>query len=346
MEMGTGHLMRCLSLADALQDSGARSCFVSRNLPTYLREMVIGHGHDLIPLSTATTNSKSDGLTHFRWLGASQATDAQETATALLGQTWDWLVVDHYAIDARWEGSLRGVANRLLVIDDLADRSHDADVLVDQNLYSNADSRYAGRVSAGCLLLLGPKYALLRKEFIEMRRRIRPRSGPVNRILVFFGGVDAGNLTGMALEVLADAPDLRGKVDVVIGSQHPNRCELESACADLGFSLHVQTQRMAELMAAADLSVGASGSANWERCCLGLPAIVVVAADHQRAIADGLTAAGAVWSLGETGDGTADALKKAVADLRKEKRRLAKMSEKAFAVMSNHQSVAAVMSAA
>jgi UDP-2,4-diacetamido-2,4,6-trideoxy-beta-L-altropyranose hydrolase len=133
-----------------------------------------------------------------------------------------------------------------------------------------------------CELLLGPRFALLRDEFPELREKVRPRTGAVARILIFLGGVDAGNHTGRALDAYASLGLTDVHVDVVIGMQHPERARLEAECSERGFACHVQTTRMAELMAAADLAIGAGGSATWERCCLGLPTLAVCVAENQR----------------------------------------------------------------
>lgn len=279
--IGTGHFMRCLTLAEALQQRGAQIRFVSRGLPAYLSDMLESRGIEFAPLDNAAGEAAGD-LAHSSWLGTSQDRDVQDSAAVLGGRKWDWLVVDHYALDARWESAMRNTAGKIMAIDDLADRQHDCDVLLDQNYYRDMQTRYDGKVPEHCRMLLGPHYALLRKEFRKMRDQVKPRKGTVRRILVFFGGVDAGNYTGLAIEALAGL-DIKGvEIDVVIGAQHPHRSEIEQACATQGYSCHVQTARMAELMAAADLAIGAGGSATWERCCLGLPALSLCTADNQR----------------------------------------------------------------
>ena len=284
-QIGTGHFMRCLTLADALKQRGAQIRFISRNLPDFLSGMLNTRGHEFVKLEG--TDGKPDKLSHSHWLGTSQQMDAQDTIHALSDRKWDWLVVDHYALDIRWENVLRGSAKKIMVIDDIADRQHDCDVLLDQNFYADVQLRYQGKVPEHCQLLLGPRYALLRDEFRIMREQVKPRTGQVKRILVFFGGVDADNYTGLAIKALAELAVNALHVDVVIGAQHPCRQEIEAACAGQGYVCHVQTSRMAELMAVADLAIGAGGSATWERCCLGLPALAICTADNQqRQIAD------------------------------------------------------------
>jgi UDP-2,4-diacetamido-2,4,6-trideoxy-beta-L-altropyranose hydrolase len=281
-KIGTGHFMRCLTLADALKERGARTRFLSRYLPEHLCSKLVAQGHEYSLLDMPPIEVSQDELAHAAWLGVSQAQDAADCIQALSDENWDWLVVDHYALDTRWESKLRQVAKNILVIDDIADRQHDCDLLLDQNYYADMGTRYVGKIPAHCQLLLGPRYALLRDEFRMLHEQVSPRSGPVRRVLVFFGGVDADNYTGSAIEALSTTNMTGIQVDVVIGAQHPFREQIVAACAQHGFFWHVQTDKMAELMAAADLAIGAGGSACWERCCLGLPALTFCTADNQR----------------------------------------------------------------
>lgn len=282
VRIGTGHFMRCLTLADELTQRGAQICFVSRYLPEYLANLLAAKGYELARLDSPENDADLDELTHAPWLGCSQAQDAKNSIKALSDKAWDWLIVDHYALDSRWESRLRQTAPKILAIDDIADRLHDCDILLDQNFYADMNTRYAGKVPDHCQLLLGPRYALLREEFRHLREQVEPRKGSVQRILVFFGGVDADNYTGRAIQALTDIGVADMQVDVVIGAQHPCREEIEAACLRYHFTCHVQTNRMAELMATADLSIGAGGGATWERCCLGLPTIAVCTAENQR----------------------------------------------------------------
>jgi UDP-2,4-diacetamido-2,4,6-trideoxy-beta-L-altropyranose hydrolase len=295
-QIGTGHLMRCLTLADALKKNGAQTRFISRHMPEYLRGMLAAKRHDFMMIDNFQTKTAYDELAHAHWLGTSQEQDAQDTMQALNGGKWDWLIVDHYGLDFRWESILRHSAKRIMVIDDLADRQHDCEVLLDQNLYKDMDIRYKGKVPPQCQLMLGPRYALLRDEFRQLHEQITPRSGSAKRILVFFGGVDANNFTRHTIEALSeiDLPDLH--VDVVIGAEHPCREQILATCTQRGFICHVQTSRMAELMVAADLAIGAGGSTCWERCCLGLPALVISTADNQRQLVAAAASKGLIYS--------------------------------------------------
>ena len=187
-QIGTGHFMRCLTLAENLHFKGVVIRFVSRHLPEYLREMLFEKGYELILLNGAFSDSIKDDLPHSHWLECSQQRDAQDSAQALSDRTWDWLIVDHYALDTRWESVMRQGVKKILVIDDIADRQHDCELLLDQNFYTDMHARYTGKVPAQCKLLIGPRYALLREEFRLLRQQLKPRTGPVKRIHVFFWG--------------------------------------------------------------------------------------------------------------------------------------------------------------
>ena len=298
-QIGTGHFMRCLTLADALKQRDTQIRFVCRHLPEHLRSMLVEKGHEFVMLDSTKNDMPLDELAHAQWLGVSQLQDAADSIQALSDEAWVWLIVDHYALDKRWESALRGITKKIMVIDDLADRQHDCDMLLDQNFYVDIDTRYIGKVPAHCHSLLGPRYALLREEFRLLHEQVEPRSGPVKRILVFFGGIDADNYTGRVIEALSDMNMLDIQVDVVIGAQHPCREQIKAVCVQQGFICHIQTNRMAELMASADLAIGAGGSATWERCAMGLPSIILVLADNQRKAAKDLESAGVIINLGD-----------------------------------------------
>jgi UDP-2,4-diacetamido-2,4,6-trideoxy-beta-L-altropyranose hydrolase len=279
--IGTGHFVRCLTLADALSQAGWRVGFVSRHLSDAMRRSLSDREFAFSHIAGAESGELDSDLSHARWLGTSQTQDAADTIRALEGSSWEWLIVDHYALDERWETLLRKTAGRIAVIDDLADRSHDCDLLLDQNLQTDLADRYAGKVPDDCRVLLGPTYALLREDFRTIRRSVKARDGAVDRILIFFGGVDAENYTSPAIEAVAE-PRIAGlQVDVVVGGNNQRGDQVRAQCISHGFNFHVQTEHMAELMAAADLAIGAGGTATWERCCLGLPTLAVSVAENQ-----------------------------------------------------------------
>jgi len=264
--------------------------------------MLDAKGLEYVLLVTDAAQELINELTHANWLVTSQAQDAQATVQALADHLWDWIIVDHYALDGRWESAVRASAKQLIVIDDLADRQHDCDVLLDQNFYADMQTRYVDKVPEHCQLLLGPRYALLRDEFRVLREHVKPRTGAVKNILVFFGGVDAGNYTELTLLALTGITHEELCVDVVIGAQHPCREKIQATCATHGYVCHVQTAHMAELMAKADLAIGAGGSATWERCCLGLPTLSFCVASNQRRQIEDAAEEGLLYAPSNDGD--------------------------------------------
>ncbi|MGI9316081.1 MAG: UDP-2,4-diacetamido-2,4,6-trideoxy-beta-L-altropyranose hydrolase [bacterium] len=298
-QIGTGHIMRCMTLADELERSSAQIRFICRHLPEHLHEMLVAKGYQVALLESAPDKTTSDQLAHADWLGVSQAQDSIESENALSGKAWDWLIVDHYALDVHWENTLRDTTKQIMVIDDIADRQHDCDVLLDQNFYADLNYRYSGKVPQHCQLLLGPRYALLRDEFQELHRHIKPREGIVKRLLVFFGGIDANNYTGRTIEALTAIGLNNLQVDVVIGVLHPCREQIEDECIKHGFTCHVQTNQMARLIADAGMAIGSGGSTIWERCCLGLPTITICAADNQRRQIEDASSVGLLYAPNE-----------------------------------------------
>ena len=341
-DIATGHLMRCVTLADALKARGVQTRFVCRHLTGSLRNLLGLKNHELTLLSGSAEAQPMDDLPQSHLLGTSQRRDASDTLKVLGDRFWDWVIVDHYAIDARWESVMRKVAKKMMVIDDSADRVHDCDLLLDQNYYVNMDKRYIGKVPSSCQLLLGPRYALLRNEFYQARGHAKLRTGPVRRILVFLGGIDVANYTAIAIDALSQI-DLTGiGVDVVIGAHHPQCAEIEAACSVQGFMCHVQTQHMAALMLSADIAIGAGGSASLERCITGLPSIVLVVADNQRNSTCDLDAAKLIINVGDASKIESGELARIIHQLINDESRRTNLSRASLDLMSNSSNMAVV----
>jgi UDP-2,4-diacetamido-2,4,6-trideoxy-beta-L-altropyranose hydrolase len=298
-QIGTGHVMRCLCLADGLKDKGVETVFVSRHMLPQLKQRLERHQHAVIPLPPVPEIRIDSATDYTGWLGTSEEQDATDTLKELSGRSVGWVVVDHYALGRVWESKLRSKAGKILAIDDLANRDHDCDLLLDQNCTPDLQQRYPRLVPTGTDLLLGPRFALLRDEFKYTRNKVAPRNGSLGRILVLYGGVDPTNLTGLTVNALADAQLAGVGVDVVIGAHHPAQAEIAATCQKAGYDLHVQTDQVAQLMAAADFSFGAGGSTCWERCCMGLPAALVEVAENQSSNIVGLVKLGACIGLGK-----------------------------------------------
>jgi len=296
--------MRCLTLAEELRQAGFEVRFITRTHEGNLNSLIHKKGFKLyeMPSSYSATFKKAARREYARWLGSSQEADAAETVAILKDLHPDWLIVDHYAIDETWEQVVRPYVKRIMVIDDLADRKHDCDLLLDQNYVRGEHQRYTGLVSPACTVLAGPHYALLRKEFAEARKNLKNRDGSILRVFVFFGGVDPDNMTGKALEALSAPEFSHVHADIVIGAANPHRESISQGVKQRSLTtLHVQVENIAELMAQADLALCAGGTTTWERLCLGLPSLVVTIAENQEPFTSALHEEGSLRWLGRSG---------------------------------------------
>jgi UDP-2,4-diacetamido-2,4,6-trideoxy-beta-L-altropyranose hydrolase len=312
LKIGSGHVMRCLTLAEALRARGAECSFIScehaGNLLDAIRQR--GFAVHLLPAepvdSAAKTLGEGDAFSYQSWLGSDWQTDAEQSKAFLAAINPDWLVVDHYALDGLWEQAVKPDCKRLLVIDDLADRAHACDVLLDQNL-GRASSDYVNLLPERCIVLTGPRFALLRPEFSALREFSLQRrgQGKPGRLLITMGGVDQLNATGLVLDTLKGCPlpaDCR--ITVVMGAKAPHLRLVQEQASLMPWPTEVLAGigDMAQRMADNDLAIGAAGSTAWERCCLGLPTLMVVLAENQWPGAKALHAAHAAYLIGEVAD--------------------------------------------
>jgi UDP-2,4-diacetamido-2,4,6-trideoxy-beta-L-altropyranose hydrolase len=333
--MGMGHLMRCLSLARALADDGANVFFLLRSHAASMTRLIEGEGHavQLLPDPDRRADDVATGGTaHARWLPTTWQQDAEQTleATDRIGPI-DWLIVDHYSLDERWERIQRNRVPRILAIDDLADRDHDCDILLDQNLVQGLEGRYRGLVPATCKLLLGPRYALLRPEFANARKSLARRTGQVRRILVCYGGSDPSNETAKAIAAIKRLSTNRLAIDVVIGLSNPHGDTVSMLCQELpGAVLYRGAEDMADLMGRADLAIGAGGIMCWERCCLGLPTLAVDIAANQVAALTALAAADALVYLGSAASVTEEQMARSLDALLRDPAQIRALGERAL----------------
>lgn len=303
VDVGTGHLIRCLTLADSLAARGVETTFLCAPPIEPWRPLIQNRGHRCIILAVDPGLPKLPGhdvthpvLAHSRWLPWGQEADAGATRAALSAAV-DWIVVDHYALDCRWERAVRDRTAHLMAIDDLADRCHECDLLLDHNVQSASGARYADLLPAGATSLLGPRYALLRPEFAQMRRR--SAAGPVRRVNIFMGGTDAAGATVLALDALDGNALAELPIDVVIGGASPHLATIRQRARQRGnATVHVDTSRFAALLSAADLAIGAGGIAALERCCVGMPSVTVAVARNQEPALTELARQGAVLHAG------------------------------------------------
>ncbi|WP_040758344.1 UDP-2,4-diacetamido-2,4,6-trideoxy-beta-L-altropyranose hydrolase [Sporosarcina newyorkensis] len=294
IEIGSGHVMRCVTIAELLRGRGCIVTFMMESLPGNLIGYVERKG--------------------FRVVQVFQPTDL--------------CIIDHYGIDERWERTIRSNVKKIVVIDDLANRPHDCDMLIDQNVVPDYKRRYDLLVPKHCVRLLGPKYLIMREEFIRKRHLTRIRDGNVQRLLIFMGGSDPTNETMKVLAAMCVLDMNYLQVDVVVGSSNVRKSEIESLCTELGYQFHFQIDYMAELMGQADFSIGAGGSTTWERCYVGLPSSSTVVAENQMVATETAAMLGAVYNLGWHEHVTVDTYKEFIQLLLENQGEWKKMSER------------------
>nr|WP_315974767.1 UDP-2,4-diacetamido-2,4,6-trideoxy-beta-L-altropyranose hydrolase [Pseudomonas sp. 7P_10.2_Bac1] len=339
LQMGTGHVMRCLTLAEAMKQDGGDCQFICREHPGNLIEHIRSKGFQVhvLPLSGSNLSSSAFKdeelqLAHAEWLGSTHQEDATQSTAILSELKPDWLIVDHYALDARWEVTLKPYYHKLMVIDDLADRAHRCDLLLDQT-FGRDSKDYEAWTPDSCTLLCGSQYSLLRPEFAALRSySLERRKNPqLKHLLITMGGVDKDNATGQILQALKNA-ELPGncEISVVMGSTAPWLAEVQLLAEQMPWQTTVKVgiSDMAQLMADSDLAIGAAGATSWERCCLGLPTIMLVLADNQRMAAGILDSAQAAVMLCNDDDMDAK-LAKILANFARDARRLNNITDHA-----------------
>lgn len=261
-EIGSGHIMRCLTIANHLKKRGHEILFYMLPLPGNLINYIETCGYDVIA----------------EW------------------REVDIIIVDHYQIDAQIEKQLYIYAKKIVVIDDLANRAHECDVLLDQNIVADYENRYNDLVPEHCQKLLGPRYLIMRDEFIDIRQNRRERNYQVENLLIFMGGTDPTHETMKVLKALETFSF--SKVNIVCGNGNEQKELIQSICNERGYQYHQQINYMASLMNEADFSIGAGGLTTWERCYVGVPSSSTIVADNQSETTYFTEKLGAVWNVG------------------------------------------------
>lgn len=313
--IGLGHVMRCMALALALAERSARVIFVSATLPASLRIKL-----ERLGIVVRHIDRRND-----------EVEDARLTLAALAEKkSVEWICVDHYGLGARWERAVTGAGMRVAAIDDYATRAHDCDLVIDHNVGVSRDD-YAERVAARARFCLGPAHALLRPEFARSAD-VRPRTR-LGRLHVAFGGADPTRETEKVLDALA-ADDLRAlPADIVLGAANPRADSIRTITRKLtAATLHVDAERVAELLDRADLAIGAAGVSALERCVKGVPTLLVAVASNQIRIAQALASRGAAVLLGDSPEVSSADIAGALRELLTRPARLAALSRAAAAV--------------
>lgn len=319
VRISSGHVMRCLTLAEELSCRGAEVSFICRELQGNLCDIIEKKGYKVKRLPVPEGQMPENTTLHGGWLETEWETDAKQTIDFLTLECpgelkTDWLIIDHYALDIHWESAVRPYVKKIMVIDDLADRVHDCDLLLDQNPCDRMETRYDGLVPHRCVKLLGPEFALVRSEFKEAGGD-KPTNGKLERIFVFYGGVDLSNETEKAIKAVRCLNRSTLSVDVVVGMANPYREHLRNLCLSIpNLSFHCQVDNMAELMARADLALGAGGITTFERMYMDLPSITVSTALNQVNILEFLDREGYLRFLGEAEKVAVGDISKAILD--------------------------------
>jgi UDP-2,4-diacetamido-2,4,6-trideoxy-beta-L-altropyranose hydrolase len=290
--IGTGHIMRCLTIAEELARNGNYVFFICANENGNLIKFIQDRGYTVRIIPPMNDPSEDAILSN--------------CAITEEGGMVDWLIVDHYRLDYIWENQLKNVVKHIFVLDDLANRNHACDILLDQNYFQDMLQRYIGKVPEYCRLLLGPSFAILRKDFYGNRLTLRERNGDIHKILVFMGGSDITNETKKAIQGILNSNLKNVYVDIIIGASNPHWELLNN---EFGYhsniKFHKQTSEMSRFISEADLAVGAGGSSCWERCFLGLPTLTFIVAENQISTTEAVALFGAAMNLGWYEDITA-----------------------------------------
>lgn len=331
-KIGTGHVMRCLTLADSLKKRFDEIVFIANEMPNNLSKFVKDKGYKLHFIH-GYTHIEGQRIQIRQKKAIQIDVDQCNKIINSYKNAKNWLLIDHYGIDKQWEKKIRKHIEKIIVIDDLANRKHDCDVLIDQNFYKNMKKRYEKLVPRNCLQLLGPKFTLLRPEFKNARKNIKIRNN-VRRILISFGGSDPTNETIKVLRALKCFDD-EYKIDVISGIANSNKTSIKRLCATMkSTSFYTHTNNIAKLMAQSDLSIGGGGSTTWERCCLGLPTIVSILGENQLQLTNDVAEIGCVINLGLASKLKSEDYTKTIKELKP--KMLQEMSKKCFTLIDGN----------
>lgn len=304
--MGSGHFMRCLTLAKLMRDCGnVEIYFICRNLEGNIANIAKDNDFNLIMLPAVEYNRNLSG--YAAWLTVSQEQDAADTIDAVRSISGErqanYIIVDSYAIDEQWEKKLRPYTKEIFVIDDLANRKHDCDFLLDQTYGIENANKYCGLVPSHCVQFLGTSYSLLKPEYRKLRKEKDLLRQEIKNILVFFGGSDDTGETVKFLEALKHNKYEQYHFIVIVGSGNLLQNAIKTYCDEMdNVEFHCQVDNMEYYISICDLAFASAGVNTWERCVLGLPSFITVTADNQREIAAKMHEQNAAVILGDFED--------------------------------------------
>lgn len=297
--IGTGHVIRSVTLAERMRLHEIECLFICRNHPGNLISYIRKKNFEVyvLPMEEIPSDKESN-IFKRDWLGSDWEVDSEQTKKILEMANVDILIVDQYALDILWEESLNDYCNKLIVVDDLANRKHSCDMLIDQNLVHDMDKRYQDLVNDNCILLLGPKFALLQSNYEKFRKHFLPKK-KIKKILIYFGGLDSKRLTERSLMAFLCLNYFHIELNIVISSNNPRKTFINNLIKSHdNINLSMDLPSLAELMSEVDFSIGAGGATTWERLCLGLPSLVITSAKNQEEIARELDKRELIWWMG------------------------------------------------
>jgi UDP-2,4-diacetamido-2,4,6-trideoxy-beta-L-altropyranose hydrolase len=280
-EIGAGHVVRCLTLAEELHKGLHEVIFLCREMPDYFISLIKKKGFYFIRLVSNHPVGSVDDAHYVLELLHSKFDSFQG----------NYLIIDHYKINQVWESVLKQKIDKIIVIDDLANREHVCAILLDANLYNEPEQRYEDLIPFHTKKLFGPHYALLRREFAEVRNQMLNKQisrRAITNILICFGGTDPTNETLKVINALESLLNYNMKFEltVIVGQANPNVQSIKERCKDLkNIRLLIQPTSIAQEMSRSHIAVCGGGTMTWERYCLGLPALVIAIADNQIGIA-------------------------------------------------------------
>ena len=303
-EIGTGHIMRCIALAQSWRDHGGKVKFITYCSNDFLINRIVDEGFSLYQLKKS-------------YLDPSEVSSFIEYTPDVRCKKDEnnWIVLDGYQFDSQYQTAAGKTGYKVLIIDDMAHLSiYHADILINQNISAK---KQIYNIDSNTKLLLGNRYVMLRKEFLQFNRKNRSKVGEVKNILVTLGGADADNVTLTVLKALIRIAQSDLKIKVVVGPVNPNLQTLENEIRMTNKDIEVLTsvKEMPALISWADIAVSGGGSTCWELAFYGLPFLVVVLAKNQIDIAAGLGDAGAAINLGWHCELTEDYIFKRINDL-------------------------------
>ena len=291
--IGFGHAMRCLTIANQMKKHNYNVSIISSKEKNNLDQLFIKNGYKIYHV-----NNKKIDLRKIH-----EKYDLEQTKKILknINKKIDLLLVDHYSLGFNWEKSLRRLVEKIVVIDDLNNRKHDCDLIVDQGLHHNMKKAYRHLVTNNCKILLGPKYAILRPEFHQIREKLPNQNKKIERIIISFGGSDPNGDTIKALDGIMKIKNREFRIDVIVGKSNLKYKKIMRMCEKMiKTRCFYNVKKIASVMSKCDLAIGSGGSTTWERCCLGIPSIVCIASQDQNEATNILYSKKCIINLGQS----------------------------------------------